>query len=141
MQRVVLDTDVVVAALRSPTGASAEILRLAVQGHLRMVVSLALMLEYEAVATRPEQLLVIGATAAEVRAALDDIAALADEALGHFRWRPQLRDADDELVLDAAVNGRAQVLISFNRRDFGAVPSRFGVLLCTPGQFLGSLAT
>jgi putative PIN family toxin of toxin-antitoxin system len=139
MQRVVLDTDVVVAALRSAGGASAEILRLAHSDRLRLVASVPLVLEYEAVATRPEQLRAMRATARQVREALDDIVAMADEAQGHFSWRPQLRDAADEMVLEAAVNGRADALITFNLRDFGAAPSRFGVQLCTPSQFLGSL--
>jgi type III restriction enzyme len=39
----------------------------------------------------------------------------------------------------AAVNGRAQALVSFNRRGFADAPARFGVLLATPGQFLRSL--
>lgn len=139
MQRIVLDTDVVVAAFRSPGGASAEVLRLARYGRVRLVASVALVLEYEAVVTRPEQLRAIGTTRQVVLSALDFIAALADEAHGHFRWRPQLRDPADEMVLEAAINGRAGVLLSFNRRDFGTAPMRFGIQLCSPGDFLRSL--
>jgi putative PIN family toxin of toxin-antitoxin system len=139
VQRIVLDTDVVVAALRSPVGGSAEVVRLARHGQVRLVASVALMLEYEAVATRPEQLRAIGATRQSVLLALDFIAAIADEAQGHFRWRPQVRDPADEMVLEAAVNGRASVLMTFNRRDFGAGPASFGIRLCTPGDFLRSL--
>lgn len=139
MIRVVLDTDIVVAALRSPRGGSAEVLRLARAGRLQLVASMALLLEYESVATRPDQLRAIGASRRQVLSALDDIAALADEAQRHFRWRPQLRDAADEMVLEAAINGRARFLMTFNRRDFGAAPARFGVLLCTPADFLRSL--
>ena len=139
MIRVVLDTDVVVAALRSPRGGSAEVLRLVRAGRMRLVASVALVLEYEAVTTRPEQLHAIGATRRQVLAALDDLVVLADEARGHFRWRPQLQDAADDMVLEAAINGRAGMLMSFNRRDFGAVPARFGVLLCTPADYLRSL--
>ena len=141
MQRIVLDTDVVVAALRSPVGGSAEVVRLARHGQVRLVASVALMLEYEAVATRPEQLRAIGATRQSVLSALDFIAAIADEAQGHFRWRPQVRDPADEMVLEAAVNGRASVLMTFNRRDFGAGPASFGIRLCAPGDFLRSLRT
>jgi putative PIN family toxin of toxin-antitoxin system len=139
MIRAVLDTDVLIAALRSPQGGSAEILRLARLGRLQLVASVALVLEYEAVATRPEQLRAIGATRHQVLAALDDIVAMADESRSHFRWRPQLRDAADEMVLEAAINGRAEVLMSFNRRDFGTAPASFGVLLCTPADYLRSL--
>lgn len=139
MMRVVLDTDVVVSALRSPLGASAELLRRALSGRLQMVASVALVLEYEAVATRPEQLRAIARPRREVLEVLTDIAALCDEVHSHFMWRPQVRDPDDELVLEAAINGRAGHLISFNRRDFGNAPARFGVHLCTPAEFLRSL--
>lgn len=139
MIRVVLDTDVLLAALRSPTGGSAEVLRLARAGQIQLLASVALVLEYESVATRPEQLRGIGATRQQVLSALDFIAAIADEAQGHFRWRPQVRDPADEMVLEAAINGRAGVLMTFNRRDFGAAPARFGIRLSTPGDFLRSL--
>ena len=133
MNRVVLDTDVLVAGLRSPAGASAEVLRLAQAGRVRLVASVALVLEYE------EQLCAIGRSRSQVLAVLTDIAAIADEVQSHFNWRPQLHDPDDELVLEAAINGRARYLVSFNRRDFGDAPERFGVKLCTPGDFLRSL--
>lgn len=141
MRRVVLDTDVVVAALRSPHGGSAELLRLARGRRVQLVASVALVLEYEAVATRPDQLRAMGSLRGEVLGVLTDIAALCDEAQSHFLWRPQVRDPDDELVLEAAINGRAEYLISFNRRDFGSAPARFGVRLCTPADFLRSFRT
>jgi hypothetical protein len=56
-----------------------------------------------------------------------------------FQWRPQLRDPADEMVLEAAVNGHAQALVSFNLRDFGDAPARFGLALAAPGPFLRSL--
>lgn len=138
MIRVVLDTDVVVAALRSPHGGSAELLRQARSGSLQLVASVALVLEYEAVATRPEHLRAMGMSRRDVLATLTDLAALCDAVQGHFLWRPQVRDPDDELVLEAAINGRAGFLVSFNRRDFGDAPARFGVRLCTPADFLRS---
>jgi hypothetical protein len=57
---------------------------------------------------------------------------------GLFRWipnrRPQLRDPGDEMVLEAAVNGRANILVTFNVRDFGAVPARFGIRVMVPRE-------
>ena len=50
----------------------------------------------------------------------------------HFLWRPQLSDPNDEMVLEVAINGRADALVTFNVRDFGNVPSRFGVELMLP---------
>lgn len=139
MNRVVLDTDVVVAALRSPQGASAELLRRVHAGQLDMLANVALFAEYEAVLTRPEQLRATRLSASAMRRLLDELAERVVRVTGWFQWRPQLRDPADEMVLEAAVNGRADALVSFNRRDFGGAPARFGVLLATPGQFLKGL--
>ena len=57
----------------------------------------------------------------------------------HFIWRPQLRDASDEMVLEAAVNGGAGAIISFNQRGFGAAPARFGIRVLLPRNALRSL--
>jgi putative PIN family toxin of toxin-antitoxin system len=139
MRRIVLDTDVLVAALRSPQGASAEILRRVHALQFDMLASVALFAEYEAVLTRPEQLRATRQSAATMRRLLDELAERVVPVSGWFLWRPQVRDPADEMVLEAAVNGRADALVSFNRRDFGDAPARFGVMLATPGQFLRSL--
>ena len=139
MKRVVLDTDVVVAALRSPQGASAELLRRVHAQRLDMLASVALFAEYEAVLTRPAQLRATHQSLAAMRRLLDELAERVIRVQGWFEWRPQVRDPANEMVLEAAVNGRADALISFNVRDFGEAPARFGVLLATPGQFLRSL--
>ena len=138
MKQVVLDTDVVVAALRSPQGASAELLRRVHALQLGMLASMALFAEYEAVLTRPEQLRATQHSASSMRRLLDELAERVLPVNSWFLWRPQLRDPADEMVLEAAVNGRADALVSFNRRDFGEAPARFGVVLATPGQFLRS---
>lgn len=62
--------------------------------------------------------------------------ALIDPVETHFMWRPQLRDPADELVLDAAINGRASAIVTFNRRDFGSIPARFGIEVVIPAQVL-----
>ncbi|MBL8351515.1 MAG: PIN domain-containing protein [Burkholderiaceae bacterium] len=127
------------AALRSPGGASAEILRRVVAGRVLMLANVALFTEYEAVLTRPEQLRAAHHSAFAMRRLLDELAERAVQVSGWYQWRPQLRDPADEMVLEAAVNGRADALVSFNRRDFGDAPARFGILLATPSQFLRSL--
>ena len=53
-----------------------------------------------------------------------------------FLWRPQLTDADDEMVLETAVNGRAEAIVTFNRRDFEPAASRFGIAVLAPGEAL-----
>ena len=101
---MILDTDVIVAALRSSTCASAEIVRRVLQGDLLIEVSVAMVLEYEAVSTRREHLRAGDLSAAEALIVIDALAAVALPIDIHFRWRPQLRDVDDEMVLEAAIN-------------------------------------
>jgi putative PIN family toxin of toxin-antitoxin system len=130
--RIVLDTDVVVAALRSPGGASAAIVRLVRQGGATLLISVALALEYEAVCSRPEHRLGAGLSEHQVNVFVDAIVALAEPIPVHFLWRPQLRDPCDEMVLEVAINGEADALVTFNTRDFGNVPGHFGVDLMLP---------
>jgi len=134
--RCVLDTDVIVAALRSPSGASAALLMAARRGELTMVANVALVLEYEATCSRAEHVLASGLSAHQVGLFLDAVVAMAEPVETHFLWRPLLRDPADELVLEAAVNGQAAAIVTFNHRDFGAVPTRFGVEVLSPGTAL-----
>ncbi|MEQ1437868.1 putative toxin-antitoxin system toxin component, PIN family [Fontimonas sp. SYSU GA230001] len=138
--RLVLDTDVVVAALRSPTGASAELLRRARRGRVRLLASVPLFIEYEAKCAEQSHLRASGLTVRERRQFLDALAALVEPVVVHYLWRPQLRDPADEMVLEAAVNGRADALVSFNHRDFGDVPQRFGISLLRPSETVRSLS-
>jgi len=134
--RVVLDTDVIVAGMRSPGGASAEILRKARQGKVTLLVSVPLAMEYEAICTEAEHRLAAGLSEREVGIFLDAVVAMAEPVTTHFLWRPQLSDPGDEMVLEAAVNGQADLLVTFNVRDFGTVPSRFGIELMNPRDAL-----
>ena len=134
-----LDTDVVVVAMRSPTGASAAILMAARRGRVTMLASVALALEYEAVCRRAEHRLASGLSDREVDIFLDAVIAIAEPVETHFLWRPQLRDAGDEMVLEAAINGHADALLTFNKRDFGIVPSRFGVEVLLPREAIGRI--
>jgi putative PIN family toxin of toxin-antitoxin system len=134
--KVVLDTDVVVAGMRSPSGASAAILRAARQGRVTLLVSVPLAMEYEAICSEAEHRLAAGLSDREVEIFLDAVVAMAEPVTTHFLWRPQLRDPGDEMVLEAAVNGRADLLVTFNVRDFGDVPSRFGIELMIPRDAL-----
>ncbi len=105
-----------------------------------MIVNVALFLEYEMVCSRPEHLHVAGMDAKQLVVFLDAAAALAEPVESHFVWRPQLRDPADEMVLEAAVNGGADALVTFNRRDYGNVPEQFGVRVMLPREAIRSLA-
>jgi putative PIN family toxin of toxin-antitoxin system len=134
--RVVLDTDVIVAAFRSPSGASAALLEAALDQRITLVASVALVLEYEAVCMRDEHLAAAGLRVDQAVVFLDAVAALVQPVESHFVWRPQLRDPSDEMVLEAAVNGQADTIVTFNLRDFGAAPGRFGLRLQLPRDAL-----
>ncbi len=134
-----MDTDVVVAAMRSPRGASAAILRAVRQGRATLLLSMSLALEYEAVCSRAEHRLAAGLSEHEVKAFITAVVALAEPVITHFLWRPQLRDPADEMVLEAAINGGADALVTFNVRDFGTVPEKFGVEILLPREAIGRI--
>jgi predicted nucleic acid-binding protein len=131
---LVLDTDVVVAAMRSPDGASAAILKAARLGGTTLLISVPLAFEYEAICHRPEHRLAAGLSDAEVDIFVNAVIGMAEPVETHFLWRPQLHDPGDEMVLEAAVNGRADALVTFNVRHFGMVPSQFGVAILLPRE-------
>ena len=137
--RVVLDTSIVVAALRSRRGASHRLLELVAHGKVRPLVSTALFLEYEDVLMRPETRLAIKMDAANVEGFLAAFASAAEGVEVNFRWRPQLTDPNDELVLEAAVNGAASALVTHNVRDFREAAPRFGLRVLLPRDVLKEL--
>ena len=117
--RFVLDTNVIVAGLRSPTGASAALIDRALSGSFVLVLSVALALEYEAVCREPEQRIASGLSEPEVETIVTALCAVAEPVETRFLWRPQLHDPADEMVLEAAINGAADV--SFN--SLAALPA------------------
>lgn len=136
MQRLVLDTDVIVAAMRSPTGASAAILKAARNGSVTLLLSVPLVLEYEAVCQRAEHRKATGFTEQETQEILNTIVALAETVSTFYMWRPQLRDPNDEMVLETAINGQANAVVTFNRRDYGNAAESFGIAILLPAEAL-----
>ena len=96
----------------------------------------ALFLEYEDVLKRPEQRSVSGLTLVEIDGTLAALAAALEPVEVRFIWRPQLSDPDDEMVLEAAVNGQAVALVTHNLADFKAIASKFGLLVVPPADLL-----
>ena len=113
-------------------------LELVALGQVRAMTTTALFLEYEAVLKRPEQRLAHGFSMVDIDGLLRELAALLEPVEIHFSWRPQLTDPGDEMVLEAAVNGRADALITYNVRDFTAA-SRFGITVIRPSEFVQGL--
>lgn len=137
--RLVLDTDVVVAAMRSPAGASAAIVRAARESRVTILLSVALVLEYEAVCGEAEHRTVAGLSPEEAEIYVTALIAMAEPVPVRYIWRPQLRDPADEMVLEAAVNGGADALVTFNTRDFGSTPARFGIEVLLLREVIGRL--
>lgn len=132
--RAALDTDVVVAALRSRKGASRFLIEKLADGAFVAVASINMMLEYESVLMRPEHLSAARLTAEEMSKVVDGLAAVMEPVTPFFLWRPQLRDPNDEMVLDAAVNGSCDAIVTFNRRHFETAAGRFGLQILSPAE-------
>ena len=141
VMRYVLDTNVVVAGLRSPAGASAALLGQALGRTFTLLLSVALALEYEAICCNPAQRIISGLSEAEISNIISALCAVSEPVSARFLWRPQLRDPADEMVLEAAVNGNADALVTFNRRDFGDTPEHFGIALLSPREALRRISS
>ena len=131
-----LDSSVLVAALRSHQGASFRLLQLLRDKRFEVAVSVPLVLEYEAVLLRHGTEL--GIAPAEAVGVVNYLCRAAHRQEVHFMWRPVLTDPGDEFILELAVAARCAAIITHNVRDFkGAKP--FGVKVLTPGEFLLSI--
>lgn len=136
--RIVLDTDVLVRALKSPESASAALLRAARAGRVTLLASLANALEYEDVLGRAAIVAGTPFTPEEGAGFARAVAALCEPVIIHRTWRPRLRDPGDEHILEAALNGRADAIVSFNQRDF-APAAELGLRLARPRDILAQL--
>lgn len=134
-RRVVLDTSVLVAAARSRIGASFQVLGALRDRRFVALASVPLMLEYEAVLKRPEHLAAGGRSTTMTDDFLDALCLYIEPVHLHYLWRPQTRDANDEMVLETALNGRADALVTLNAGDFAAA-ARFRLPVLTPGEFV-----
>lgn len=136
LMRLVLDTVVVVAGVRSALGASRRLLTAALDRQIAVLLSVPLAIEYEAVLTRPEHLGDAGIGTADVGVLLDALVLVAEPVTFAYLWRPALRDPDDDMVLETAVNGGADAIVTFNCRDFLPETARFGIAVLRPQEIL-----
>lgn len=133
--QLVLDTNVLVAGVRSRTGASNPLLVAGLRGRFVWCCSVPLFYEYEDVLGRADLLLDLGVSRQAMQDFLVDIATVMRPVGIDYRWRPQLGDPDDEMVLETAINANAAI-VTHNARDFGDVPARFGLMLLSPAEAL-----
>jgi putative PIN family toxin of toxin-antitoxin system len=134
--RVVLDTSVLVAALRSRRGASFGLLERLRAGAFEIAISVPLAVEYEAVLTR--HAVTLGLRASEAVTLVDYLCAVGKQQRIHFLWRPTLRDPNDDFILELAVAAGCNYIVPHNVADFAGI-GRFGVQPVRPGRFLREL--
>jgi len=135
----VVDTSVIVAGLRTRLGAGNAVLRLVAEQRVVPLATAPLFLEYEDVLKRPEDQLAHGLGPSEVDEFLAELAALVEPVEVHFLWRPQGRDPNDEMVLEAAINGRADALVTYNVKDFEVMAKRFKIPVMQPAELLSKV--
>jgi len=138
--RIVLDTNVLVSALRSRDGASFKVLSLVDSGNFTLCLSVPMVLEYEAASKR--QTKATGLAAADVDAIIDYLCRVGERHKVYYLWRPFLKDSKDDMVLELAVSSNAESIVTYNRGDFMGA-NQFGIKVITPKarlQQIGVLA-
>jgi putative PIN family toxin of toxin-antitoxin system len=132
----VIDTATLISAIRSNGGAAAEVVRLAVLQRLTLLMDYKLACEYRDVALRSEHLSASGKASEDVEAIIEALEVIAIPVLVTVRHRPLSRDENDDMVLDIAINGVADFVVTNNVRDFRSPARRFGIGVLTAGQLL-----
>ena len=128
-----IDTNVLIAALRSSSGASYQILLAADRGDFQMALSVPLLAEYDDVSSRPDVGISIPASA--VDAIIRRLAMVAHKQQIYFLWRPILPDPKDDMVLEVAIASGATHIVTFNRKDL-RLASQFGITVLPPADFI-----
>lgn len=136
MIQVVIDTNVLVSALRSRRGAAHRLLTLVDDGRWRINLSVPLFLEYEDVVKRPDS--GVSLSPEEIDDILNFICAAANLRAIFYLWRPALRDPKDDFILELAVESGCDFIITYNVRDFAGA-EKFGIEVVTPQQFFERL--
>ena len=133
LPRIILDTNVFIAALRSTHGASFKLLSLLGTGKFDLIISVPLVFEYEDVAKR--QARALGLTNKDIDDILDYLCQVGEQRSIFFLWRPLLRDPKDDFVLELAVESGCDYIVTFNAKDFVGA-ERFGLQILQPKDLL-----
>lgn len=130
---IVIDTNVIIAALRSKQGAANLLLRLLGTRGWQAHISIPLVLEYEEICQRQQPSLLL--SGGQLDDFLDYLCAICLHHKIFYLWRPFLKDADDDFLLDLAVEAGVDFIITFNKKDFVGV-EKFAIQALTPKEFL-----
>lgn len=135
--RIILDTNVLVSALRSDLGASYKIVSQLPSESFQIALTVPLYLEYQAVLTRPENM--TGASNRnDIFNFLRYLCSIAHQQKVFFLWRPRLGDPEDDMVLEAAIASQSRYIVTHNLRHFSdrGIEEQFGITPVSPQAFL-----
>jgi len=130
---IVIDTCVLLSALRSKNGASFKLVSLVDSQKFSFSLSVPLVLEYESTAKRIARSL--GLTHADIEDIIDYLCTIGKHRKVHYLWRPNLKDPGDDFVLELAVESECQYIVTFNIKDFSKA-NNFNVAVITPQELL-----
>ncbi|MCV6636571.1 putative toxin-antitoxin system toxin component, PIN family [Candidatus Albibeggiatoa sp. nov. NOAA] len=136
MEKVILDTNVLVAGLYSSYGASHQILQLIEQEKIKPIISTTLLFEYEDVLKRNDNILNLSNQQVDI--ILDNLCALSDFQTIYFLWRPYLKDPKDDHVLEVAVASEISIILTHNIKDFKNI-DKFDIQAMTPKAYLEAI--
>ena len=131
--RIVIDTNVIVSALKSRNGFSFDLLSIIDDKRLSVSISVPLILEYEDAVKRNKSKIKL--TKSEIDAIIDYICLTSEQRKIFYLWRPYLKDPKDDMVLELAVESESDYIISFNKKDFIGI-EKFNLQVVTPKEFL-----
>lgn len=131
--RIILDTNVLYAGLYSSKGASFKVLQAIDKDRLELVISTALLFEYEDILKRNQ--VVLDLSDDEIERLLDYFCLQSEHQKIHFLWRPRLPDPKDDHILELAVASRTSLIVTYNTKDFKGIAS-FGVRSITPKELM-----
>jgi putative PIN family toxin of toxin-antitoxin system len=131
--KIVIDTNVFVSSLRSKNGASYKLLYEVSRTKFEQSVSPTLIFEYESVAKRKSQEIVLKNE--EIDVIIDILCERSSKCEIFFLWRPFLKDPKDDFVLELAIESGSKYIITFNKNDFKGI-EKFGIEAITPKEFL-----
>jgi len=130
---IVIDTCVLISALRSRNGASYRLLSLIDSQKLSYSLSVPLVLEYESVAKRMSRS--FGLTHSDIEDIIDYLCTIGKHRQVHYLWRPSLKDPGDDFILELAVESECNYIVTHNIKDFKSI-KKFNVRAITPQEFL-----
>jgi len=135
--KIVIDTNVFVAGLRSNQGASHLILQKIGSAEIKGLISVPSLLEYEDVLKRPDNLLAFGMKSEDIDVILDMICHRFQHVVTHFLWRPCLKDPGDDMLLELAVGGGAGAIVTHNIKHFREISNLFyNLKILTPKEYV-----